>query len=241
MLSVSELSESQSTALFSPSKHPFMRRINARRFCFDPYKGIFGKPTAANPKSPLRSQLPSQGAPKSPTTATRSSADAIIPQSTTPRPTVPQSTKQPRPHYVIVDFKKTTGQFRAPFRVSVGDLVVVEGDRGENIGSVKSITTEEPEEEVKVKVLRRANAADRDAFAKKNEEEVKTMEEVKKAASNARLNATVVDIEYQFDMKKLTIFVERASSSTFVDFRKLQRLLFRQFRCRIWCVYTDEI
>ncbi|CUG46629.1 Hypothetical protein, putative, partial [Bodo saltans] len=41
--------------------------------------------------------------------------------------------------FAIVAFKHETATFMAPFKLTVGDIVVVEGDRGENIGTVAEI------------------------------------------------------------------------------------------------------
>lgn len=228
MLSAAALSvQAQATAVcaFSPSNHPFMRRIDATRFCFDPYKGIDTRRViAAAVRSPLVKSPTSARAPLAP----RSPAATRL------------KVAHPRIHYAVVVFKRTTSVFRAPFRVAEGDLVVVEGDRGENIGVIQSIT-EKQEKEVTVKIVRRASAEDREAYTKKSEDEVRSLEVIQKAASSARLNATIIDVEFQFDMQKLTVFVERATPSTFVDFRKVQRLLYRQYKCRIWCEYVDEL
>ena len=39
------------------------------------------------------------------------------------------------------------------------------------------------------------------------------------------------DVEFQYDGQKVTIYY---SSNGSVDFRQLQRQLFRDFRCRVW-------
>ena len=144
-------------------------------------------------------------------------------------------------HFAFVSFKHTSTCFIAPFRIVAGDTVVVEGDRGEDIGIVRSITTETPATEVVCKVLRRATERDNDALRLQREKEQHAAAKIQTLANSLRLNATVEDVEYQFDLNKLTVFVRRASKGMFVDFRKLQRELFREFRCRIWCAYMDEV
>ncbi|XQJ30052.1 PSP1 C-terminal conserved region containing protein, putative [Leishmania guyanensis] len=52
---------------------------------------------------------------------------------------------------------------------------------------------------------------------------------------------TLVDCEYQFTREKITLYVSRPSRNMFVDFRVMQRKLFRTFRCRIWIAYIDEV
>lgn len=235
MLSVAALSaqdlQMPALALFSPSKHPFMKRVQKSRFSFDPYKLVLANQKVA---LPILSAVP-------PALAEPTEAPQVIsvaaPESLVKKTTVTSSTVR----YALVSFKQGSALLRAPFRIVAGDLVVVEGDRGEHIGTVKSITTEQPAETITAKIIRRASSADREAFQSKVEKEQVAKSEITKIATEVRLNATVVDVEYQFDMNKLTIFVERATATTFVDFRKLQRTLFRQFHCRIWCAYMDEI
>lgn len=52
---------------------------------------------------------------------------------------------------------------------------------------------------------------------------------------------TLLDCEYQFTREKITLYVSRPSRNIFVDFRSMQRKLFRTFRCRIWIAYMDEV
>lgn len=51
----------------------------------------------------------------------------------------------------------------------------------------------------------------------------------------------LVECEYQFTKEKLTLYVKRPLRSIFVDFRHMQRKLYRTFRCRIWIAYMDEV
>jgi len=138
------------------------------------------------------------------------------------------------PRYVIVHFKHESVTFLAPFRISTGDLVVVEGARGENIGIVREIFVEKPSYAVPYKVLRRATDKDREVLASQRQREAATIKTTQGLVESLGLRAIIEDAEYQFDLNKLTIFVRRPSKNAFVDFRKLQRGLFREFRCRIW-------
>lgn len=156
-------------------------------------------------------------------------------------PTPVKASKPPAPRFAIVRFKHESATFVAPFKIAAGDLVVVEGDRGENIGVVAEITKEAVSYDVPNKVLRRATDKDREALAAQREREAAAVVSTRALAESLGLHGRVEDAEYQFDLNKLTIFVRRPSKSTFVDFRKLQRSLFREFRCRIWCAYMDEV
>jgi len=143
--------------------------------------------------------------------------------------------------YAYVRFKHESATFLAPFRIAVDDLVVVEGDRGENVGIVQEITQLKPSFAVSSKILRKASDKDLAALRVQREKEQAALNMVQSLAASLNLHCTVEDVEYQFDMNKLTIFVRRSAKNAFVDFRKLQRGLFREFRCRIWCSYMDEV
>jgi hypothetical protein len=143
--------------------------------------------------------------------------------------------------YAVIKFKQETATFIAPFRTVVGETVVVEGDRGENIGVVQEISQAAPSFDVKSRILRKATDKDLAALSAQREREASAQQFTQTVASNLGLHATIEDVEYQFDLNKLTIFVRRSTKGGFVDFRKLQRSLFREFRCRIWCSYMDEV
>lgn len=243
--------------VFSPSKHPFMKRVVAMptRFSFDPYKTVRAQLMMNNASTMCMNVA------KVAVTATAApaitSSTALFP---VPTPSVvvaapkvaATATAAPSsnaPRYVVIAFKHTTATFRAPFRVAEGDVVIVEGDRGEHIGTVKSVLPTNDETSQKVaamtvapcKIIRRATATDVAVSNSKGEKEAAVLIDITKAAKEVRLNATIADCEFQLDSNKLTIFVERATSSTFVDFRKVQRTLFKMFHCRIWFIYMDEV
>jgi len=148
------------------------------------------------------------------------------------------STLAPNERCVVVEFKHETCMYRAPFRVAVGDSVVVEADRGENIGRVAEICVNAPTYDVPNKVLRRASAQEMQAVEALRTNEVQITVNVQRIAESVGLGVKVVDTEFQSDMNKLTVFY---SSRSPVDFRKLQRTLFRDYRCRIWLVNWSEV
>lgn len=145
----------------------------------------------------------------------------------------------PKARYAHVEFKHESKQFLAPFRITNGDTVIVEGDRGENIGVIRGISTDEPAT-CSGKIVRRATPEDLDSLTGQRDKEAEATAAIQTLAKTLRLNGEVVDSEYQFDRNKLTVFVRRAEGA-FVDFRKLQRTLYHQFHCRIWCAYMDEV
>lgn len=134
--------------------------------------------------------------------------------------------------YAFVRMKYDTMTFVAPFRVAVGDLVVVEGDRGENLGEVQDILAEKPSYAVTARILRKATPRDREQLEAKRQKELQATRSSQSLADSLGLSLTIADTEFQFDYGKLTVYFRSKSRHT--DFRKLQRGLFREFRCRIW-------
>eukprot|EP00743_Colponemidia_sp_Colp-15_P004952 GILK01005337.1.p1 GENE.GILK01005337.1~~GILK01005337.1.p1 ORF type:complete len:251 (-),score=33.00 GILK01005337.1:341-1093(-) len=248
MLSVAALSPAAGVSaspvtIFSPSKHPFMKRMVAvpNRFSFDPYKAARMQMNATSSVVPLPAvaAVPTQASTTFVVNAAAPSTSILpAPAASTRSVAVPSMLSF---RMVMVGFKHGSAAFRAPFRVSEGDKVIVEGDRGEHIGVVSSVLPSTTAIMSNSKIIRRATAADLEAAEVKKDKEFAVMSEVIKIAKEVRLNAAIADVEFQLDLNKLTIFVERSSSSTFVDFRKLQRTLFKMFHCRIWFVYMDEV
>ena len=143
-------------------------------------------------------------------------------------------------HFAVVRFKYESFTYIAPFRVSVGDVVVVEGDRGEHAGKVESITTTAPSFEVSNRIVRKATTKDHQLMDAHREKELTAVSTCRRLAESTGLgNIKVLDAEFQFDMNKLTIYFR--AKTTYIDFRKLQRGLFKEFRCRIWLSHMDEV
>jgi len=147
-------------------------------------------------------------------------------------------TSGPVEHFALIGFKHETAMYRAPFRVAVGDVVIVEADRGEHIGVVQSITTTRPAYNVPSEILRHASTVETSIIDDLTMKEKRVTLQIQKLAESFGLGIRVVDTEFQMDGNKLTVFF---SSRVFVDFRKLQRSLFREFRCRIWLVNWAEV
>jgi cell fate regulator YaaT (PSP1 superfamily) len=124
------------------------------------------------------------------------------------------------------------------------DFVLVEGDRGVDIGQFVCPDTKRDESIVSSggSVLRLASPDEITTMHKIRErEEPAVLSALRSIADDVRFEGSVEDVEYQWDMKKLTVVVKRPTNRRFVDFKKFQRSAFTQFRCRIWVVYTDEI
>jgi len=154
--------------------------------------------------------------------------EPIVAAAVAAAPTVASSTTR----YAFIRFKHDVLAYIAPFRVAVGDWVMVEGDRGEDLGRVEEISTEKPSYPVPLKITRKANQGDKTALQSKRAKEEGAIRSAQTLADSLSLPIQIADCEFQYDYGKLTIFF--SSKSRHVDFRKLQRGLFREFRCRIW-------
>ena len=231
MLATSALAHAAavSAAMFSPlSRTTCKKRVAASRFRYEPYSAR----VLAAVESPIKFVSAAVAALSPPTPVAVKCA--VMP--------APVCTAKPAgPRFAVIKFKHETATFVAPFKISSGDIVVVEGDRGENIGTVAEIQKDAPAFAVAAKVLRRATEKDLSALKVQREREAAATLSTRAVAESLGLHGRVEDAEYQFDLNKLTIFVSRPAKTTFVDFRKLQRTLFREFRCRIWCSYMDEV
>ncbi|CUG46586.1 Hypothetical protein, putative [Bodo saltans] len=227
-----------SAAMFSPiSRATCKKRVAASRFRYEPYGARVIACVPIESPSKFAVAAVAAIAPPTPIAAAKSVAAAL-----TAAPVAVLAAPKPAgPRFAVVSFKHESATFLAPFKISAGDIVVVEGDRGENIGTVAEIQKDAPLFAVGAKVLRRATEKDLAALKAQREREAAATLSTRAVAESLGLHGRVEDAEYQFDLNKLTIFVSRPTKTTFVDFRKLQRTLFREFRCRIWCSYMDEI
>lgn len=119
-----------------------------------------------------------------------------------------------------------------------GDYLVVNADRGFNVGMVERVAVEGPSYPVLTSAVRLATVSEVMELTAIRLEERHVVDVVQDAANALNLPMSVVDVEFQFDRNKLTIFFQ---SDIVVDFRKLQRTLFKQFGCRIWLVLWRDV
>jgi cell fate regulator YaaT (PSP1 superfamily) len=143
--------------------------------------------------------------------------------------------------------------------IRVGDLVVVEADRGRDLGTVvnDTITLAEVEafqrqqaaragwgsegggappaqasKEINPKMIySKANAADAQSLLLKIQDEEKALQLCQNKVRQKKLPMEVVDAEYQWDRRKLTFYFVAEKR---IDFRELVRELFRLYKTRIW-------
>jgi hypothetical protein len=148
--------------------------------------------------------------------------------------------------YANVRFKFSEATFYVPCPeragLAIGDLIVVQGDRGEDIGAVTGDATAiygvDPIPG-KAHVLRRALNKDRKRYFAARRKETYAAGIATDLAKELQLNMVVLDCEFQADLQKLTVFY-RPTVEGLIDFRQLQRSLFKHFRCRIWLLNWDS-
>ena len=144
----------------------------------------------------------------------------------------------------------------APATVKPGDFVIVEGDRGEDLGVVVAMAPRDspmvasiftacastlgrgaadghaPDVHSLKKILRVACLEERMELQNKARDEQDLLEVCRERARDQYgLPMTLVDAEYQFDRHKLVLYY---SASRRIDFREYVRDLFTIYKTRIW-------
>jgi cell fate regulator YaaT (PSP1 superfamily) len=145
--------------------------------------------------------------------------------------------------FVEIRFKGTRRDYYANRSVEItpGAYVLVEADRGEDLGEVTAIgsiaerkcsasaggcPTPSPDK----RVLRVADPSEVDRIAELRSDEERVLEEAAGLVSRHGLKMKITEAEWQFDRKKLIIYF---TAERRVDFRELVRDLARTFRTRI--------
>jgi len=132
------------------------------------------------------------------------------------------------------------GYYTSPMSISIGNHVVVEADRGEDLGEVLALgqvaerkcsssggcSTPTPDR----KVLRLARDQELHTAEALRQDEARVRRETRRQVERFGLKMKVTEAEWQFDRKKLTIYF---TAERRVDFRELVRELARTFRTRI--------
>jgi cell fate regulator YaaT (PSP1 superfamily) len=122
---------------------------------------------------------------------------------------------------------------RQEFAVNEGELVVVEAERGKELGRVSLVGS--------LVKLKRGKGEARGIIRKANEEDMKTLEQNKKKEDESfqtckkkikdhNLDMKLVDVEAQFDGSKITFYF---TASQRIDFRDLVKDLAAVYRTRI--------
>ena len=147
------------------------------------------------------------------------------------------------------------------FSIVINDYIIVEADRGEDLGKVVgeisiermkqimndpdsvSLTQSEiysgigVKEIVPKRVHRLARPADVRLLQTKAQEEAIAMLRCQSKVRQKKLPMEVVDAEYQWDRNKLTFYF---IADRRIDFRELVRDLFRIYKTRIWMCAVDK-
>ncbi|ODV75860.1 PSP1 family protein, partial [Cyberlindnera jadinii NRRL Y-1542] len=152
---------------------------------------------------------------------------------------------------ILVAFKAgRTDVFHLPsttsFKLKTGDLVIVEADRGRDLGKVLRLdvsldearllnggTAQAPVPTLHYPkpILRFAMPNEACQIISKQADEEKAQKVCASKVSSFKLEMRVVDAEYQWDRRKLTLYY---AASHRIDFRELVRELFRIYKTRIW-------
>jgi len=137
---------------------------------------------------------------------------------------------------VLVEFKGHRRElFNNPseFPFRVGDIAIVESERGQDAGEVKCVLTPSESlrgDDLQYSVIRRALEPDLQRILKLRENEVQALQVCREKTASHNLPMKLVDVEYRFDGLKLTFFFTAEGR---VDFRELVRDLAGTFHTRI--------
>ncbi|KAI9297145.1 PSP1-domain-containing protein [Neoconidiobolus thromboides FSU 785] len=156
-------------------------------------------------------------------------------------------------NYFVVEFKHDRmDAYYMPLdsmtTYKVGDLVIVEADRGQDLGKIvkdrvnmmqlQQIQAEHrmkmadtPRQFEPKRILRHAHPAEVSQLVTKAQDEAKALQMCHVKLRHHNLPMEIVDAEYQWDRRKLTFFY-RAEER--IDFRELVRELFKVYKTRIW-------
>ncbi len=135
----------------------------------------------------------------------------------------------------IIEFKGNRRQaYIAPedLRVEIGKYVIVQAERGEDMGVVtRKALPADLQEGVEVqKIIRLAAPNDLERLKFNRQKEQESFQECLKFIEKHQLKMKLVDVEYQYDCNKITFFF---TAEKRVDFRELVKDLAATFRTRI--------
>ncbi|OAD08322.1 hypothetical protein MUCCIDRAFT_122731, partial [Mucor lusitanicus CBS 277.49] len=124
--------------------------------------------------------------------------------------------------------------------IQLNEMVIVEADRGYDLGKIIDISQtsclEKGVTSIK-RIFRHANPAELATHQLKQQDEQKALVICQAKIKQKNLNMEVVDAEYQWDRRKLTFYFK---ANERIDFRELVRELFKIYKTRIWmCAYAS--
>lgn len=134
-----------------------------------------------------------------------------------------------------VRFKRTGKLFYfnpLDFGFRIGDNIIAETDRGEELGRVVKIVDKDiMPKNVEIKnIIKPATKKDLETFKEIEQKAKEALDFCKQEVKKQNLNMKVLTSEYTFDMSKLTFYFV---SEDRVDFRELVKILASKFKSRI--------
>ena len=119
------------------------------------------------------------------------------------------------------------------FPFKVGDYIIVEADKGEDLGQVNQVGTllskKKSDEKLK-SIVRKPDKEDLKKVEDNREKEKTAFVVCKEKIEKHSLKMKLVDVEYQFDGNKITFYF---TAERRVDFRELVKDLAAQYKVRI--------
>ncbi|KPK99536.1 MAG: hypothetical protein AMJ90_09405 [candidate division Zixibacteria bacterium SM23_73_2] len=140
------------------------------------------------------------------------------------------------PKIYLVEFKGTRkGYYLNPkyFPMEKGDFVVVQVERGEDMGRVKFWVERDDLSflgDKRLNIVRKANDKDMENLSANREKEMEALKECKKMVLERNMEMKLVDCEFQFDRNKVTFYF---TADKRIDFRELVRDLASVYKTRI--------
>ena len=117
--------------------------------------------------------------------------------------------------------------------LKIGDYVMVQVERGEDMGKITKKINEElilDEEKRPSNILRKATVDDVERLTVNREKEEEALKECQRMISNRNLEMKLVDAEFQFDCNKITFYF---TADKRIDFRELVKELASVHKTRI--------
>lgn len=136
----------------------------------------------------------------------------------------------------LVEFKGSRKQFYLNPEIlplKVGDYVIVQAERGEDLGKITKrieVTAFSKFVEKPLNILRSASQQDLERLKENRERGERALMECQRLIQERNLEMKLVDVEYQFDGSKLTFFF---TAEKRIDFRELVKELASIYRTRI--------
>lgn len=137
---------------------------------------------------------------------------------------------------IEVSFKRNRKLYcsnKDELEVCLGDYVVIEVDKGFDLGQVTKMEFDDPSIELKSdppKIVRKASENDMQRLDENRKKEELAYNVCREKIQTHSLNMKLVDVEFQLDENKITFFF---TSDRRVDFRNLVKDLAAKYRTRI--------